>query len=309
MVVIASLLLAQAAAGGWSMGRPTECGYDGGRRPNIWERAKSPDLRHYCDLVASAASKLAGTASMAAAALEAAREADGVLPGRGAPRVLEGRALAALGRMPEALTALRDARTRDPRALDDPASLLAFARVLATTGHGAEAADAYRAVLPRAVGLGSSERTLVALEAGLVAMGLGPDRIEEATADLREALRDAQQGDAEDFVVLALSLSLDRAGKTDEAGALLAERQRGDPRAIVSAWTSRYPVGVSPPEASALAALALATTDAAGAREGWEENLRLAPQGPWAAHARAQLASLGRRGVAPGNRRAGGGSR
>jgi tetratricopeptide (TPR) repeat protein len=303
MVVIASLVLAQAAAGGWSMGRPTECSYDGGRRPNIWERAKSPDLRRYCDLVASAASKLAGTASMAAAALEAAREADGVLPGRGAPRVLEGRALAALGRTPEALTALRDARARDPRALDEPASLLAYARVLAMTGQTAEAADAYRAVLPRAVGLGSSERTLVALEAGLVAMELGPERIEEATADLREALRDAQQGDAEDFVVLALSLSLDRTGKADEAGALLSERQRGDPRAIVSAWVSRHPVGVSPPEASALAALALDRSDPAGARDGWEEHLRLAPQGRWAAHAKAHLAVLaGQRGARGGAR-------
>jgi tetratricopeptide (TPR) repeat protein len=228
---------------------------------------------------------------MAAAALQAAREADGVLAGRGAPRVLEGRALAALGRMPEALSALRDAKARDPRALDDPASLLAYARVLAATGETAEAADAYRAVLPRAVGLGSSERTLVALEAGLVAMELGSERIEEATADLREALRDAQQGDAEDFVVLALSLALDRAGKAEEASALLAERQRGEPRAIVGAWVSRHPIGVPASEGSALAALALESSDPAAARDAWEESVRLSPQGKWAAHARSHAAA------------------
>jgi tetratricopeptide (TPR) repeat protein len=303
MVVIASLVLAQATAGGWSMGRPSECGYDGGRRPNVWERAKAPDLRRYCDLIASAASKLAGTASMASSALQAAREADGVMAGRGAPRVLEGRALAALGRMPEALTALRDAKARDPRVLDDPASLLAFARVLAATGETAEAAAAYRAVLPRAVGLGSSERTLVALEAGLVAMGIGPERIDEATADLREALRDAQQGDSEDFVVLALSLALDRAAKAEEASALLAERQRGDPRAIVATWTSRHPIVVSAPEASAMTALALEPSDPAGARDGWEEYLRLAVHGPWATHARARMTSLAsRRGARGGSR-------
>jgi hypothetical protein len=57
------LVLAQNASGGaWSTGRPVECdlrggsGGVGGRSGNVWERAKSPELRRYCDLVASAAS-------------------------------------------------------------------------------------------------------------------------------------------------------------------------------------------------------------------------------------------------------------
>ena len=46
------------------------------------------------------------------------------------PAVLRGRALLRLGRAEDALAALRDAKTKDDRALDDPASLLAWARVL-----------------------------------------------------------------------------------------------------------------------------------------------------------------------------------
>ena len=93
------LALAQAPLPGWTNGRPPECATPmAGATVNVWERAKSPELRRYCDLVASAASKLAGTAAMAQAALAAAREAEGVLPGHAAPRVLEGRALAALGK-------------------------------------------------------------------------------------------------------------------------------------------------------------------------------------------------------------------
>ena len=117
---------------------------------NVWERAKSPELRRYCDLVASAASKLAGNAAMATAALAAAREANEVLPGHAAPRVLEGRALAALGKLDEALAASRDGRARDRAGLDDPLALLAWARVLARTGHPGEAVEAYRALSCRA---------------------------------------------------------------------------------------------------------------------------------------------------------------
>src|SRR5579859_388110 len=98
------LILAQASA--WGSGRPPECGEPGRHAANAWERAKSPELRRYCDLVASASSKLAGTTAMAEAALQSAREADGVLPGHAAPLILEGRALVALGKLDDALRAL-----------------------------------------------------------------------------------------------------------------------------------------------------------------------------------------------------------
>jgi tetratricopeptide (TPR) repeat protein len=294
MFAVATVVLAQAVSTAPGTSAPLArvvCAEGGARRANVWERAKSPELRRYCDLLASASSKLAAAAPMASAALDAAREADTVLPGRAAPRVLEGRALAVLGRFPEALDAFGDARSRDPLAFDEPPALLAFARVLAATGHEAEASRAYRALLPRASSLSGSERATIAAEAGLEAMQLGPDAIDEAAADLREALRDAD-GDAERFVVLALALALDRSGKAAEARTLLAERSRGEPRAAVAAWARKSHVAVRPSEAAALAAFALESSDPAGARDGWEEGLRADPAGPWAPYEHDHIAAL-----------------
>jgi tetratricopeptide (TPR) repeat protein len=293
-----SLLVAQTVTAGASA-RPPACSDGGAHRANVWERAKAPELRRYCDLLASASSKLAGATPMALAALDAVREADAVLPGRPATRVLEGRALALLGHLPEALDAFDDARSRDPRAFDDPLALVALARVLAATGHDADASQAYRALLPRSSGLSTADRAAIAAEAGLEAMQLGPSGIDEATADLREALRGAQ-GEAERFVVLALALALDRSGEAGEARTLLAERARGEPRGVVAAWSRKTALAVRPSEAAALAALALESSDVGGARDAWDASLKAAPDGPWAAHARERSAAL--RGGSPGTR-------
>lgn len=290
--VVPAMLLAvsqmAAAAGGWTTGRPPECGEPGGRAANVWERAKSPELRRYCDLVASAASKLAGTTAMASQALEAAQQADGVLPGHAAPRVLEGRALVALGRLDEAAEALADGKTRDPRALEDPPALLAWARVLARTGHPAEAADAYRALLPRATSLPMTERSAAAVEAGLVAMQRGPAGLDEAVAALREAGREAQDEQAA-VATLALAVALDRRGDADECRALLADRAHGDPRTALSSPRGKDLLAVAPAEGDALVAMGLEATDASGAREAWQSFLTAAPKGPWADWARSHL--------------------
>jgi tetratricopeptide (TPR) repeat protein len=296
------LILAQAALSTWSSGRPPECGDQGGHAANVWERAKSPELRRFCDLVASASSKLAGVAAMAQEALDAAHEADGVLPGHAAPRVLEGRALAALGKFDEALAALRDGESRDPRALDDPPALLAWARALARTGRRDAAAEAYRALLPRSTALSTLERVSAEVEAGLVAMAHGAAGLDEAAAALREALREAQD-EAQEVAVLALALALDRRGNGDEARALLGERAHGDPRDAIASARAREMLAVAPAEAHALAAFALEPTDAAGARDEWEQALGAAPSGAWAGHARAHLAALG--GKRPAEGRAG----
>src|SRR5579871_3265612 len=107
LAVVVALAQGRAEQGAaWSNGRPPECATEmGGATGNVWERAKSPELRRYCDLVAGAASKLAGTAAMAEQALAAARDAESVSPGHAAPLVLEGRALEALGKLGEARAA------------------------------------------------------------------------------------------------------------------------------------------------------------------------------------------------------------
>jgi len=283
-----AVILAQAG-GAWASGRPPECTEAFGRAANVWERAKSPELGRYCDLVASAASKLAGAASAAEGALAAAREAEGLLPGHAAPKALEGRALVALGRIDDAQRALAEANARSERALDDPLSLLAWARVLARTGQRDRAAEAYRALLPRASALSGGERATAAAEAGLLLLSLGPAAIDGSVAALREAMRDAQD-DTEGLAVLGLATALDRAGAGDEARALLADRAPADPRASLRSAGAREVLAVAPAEAAALVAMGLEATDPAGARAAWEEYLAQAPIAPWAAHARAHAA-------------------
>jgi len=264
--------------------------------PPAGERAKSPEIRRYCDLVASAASKLAGNAVMAEAALGAAREAEAISPGHAAPRVLEGRALAAMGKVDLALAALREGKARDRAGLDDPLALLAWARVLARTGHAGEAVEAYRALLPRTASLSTVERAAAAIEAGLATMAAESTGLDDAVAALREALREAQD-DALGVAVLALSLALDRRGDTGEARTLLADRGPGDARSVLASPRAKELLGVAPAEASALAGLALEASDAASARGAWEQYLAAVaalPVHPWQANARAHLARLPR---------------
>lgn len=290
MLSAMAFVLAQSGAGAWSTGRPPECGDPPGQAVNVWERAKSPELRRYCDLVANASSKLVGTAIMAQSALDDAREANGILPGRAAPRALEGRALAALGHLDEALVALQDARARDPGVFDDPQALFAWARVLARTGHPRESAAAYRTLLPRASALSSADRFVATTEAGLVALACGPSTLDEAVAAFRESLRTSQT-DAEAVAVFGLALALDRRGEGDEARALLSNRGHGDPRSTLSGRRARELLAAAPAEVTALTALGLEAVDAPAAHQAWESYLSSAPAGPWAAHARLHLAA------------------
>jgi tetratricopeptide (TPR) repeat protein len=231
---------------------------------------------------------------MAQGALDSAREADRVLPGHAAPLVLEGRALAALGKYGEALSALAEGRSRDPRALDDPPALLAWARALGRTGRRDDAAEAYRALLPRSTALSTPDRVAAEIEAGLVAMARGAAGLDEAAAALREAVREGQD-EVRVVAVLALALALDRRGDAEEARALLSERTHGDPRDGIATSRAKELLAVVPAEAHALAALALESTDAVGARDAWQQAIEGAPQGPWVGHARAHLGALTRK--------------
>jgi len=297
------VLLAQGVAvlGGVQGGaRPVECGaLDGGRASNVWERAKSPELRRYCDLLASGAAKLAGSGPMTHDVLAIADEADHAMPGRAAPGVLRGRALARLGRFPEALAALESARARDERALDEPVALLAWARALAQAGRTKDALDAYRALLPRASLLVTADRGPAYVEAGLLAMGEGPGGLPGAVAIFRQGRREAQDtGRA--VAAVALALALDRSGEKAEAKATLAALGAGEARAALEDATLRASLGVgAAPEVFAMLGLTLEGGDAAAARAGrdaWQRYLgSAAGSGPWADHAREHLAERGAR--------------
>lgn len=275
--------------------RPVECGATGGgKATNVWERAKAPELRAYCDLLASGASKLAAGQG-AQDALTIADEADRRVPGRLAPSVLRGRAFEQLRRYEEAFATLDAVVRRDPSAAADAFALLAFARASVRTSHPTQAAEAYRALLPRAVALSPSERACAYVEAGFLAMARGPGGLDEAIAIFRQARRDAQ--DPVQLVAwLGLALALDRSGNREEARVVLGERPTLDPRPPLREARARE-VLAKPfaAEEDAMVALALESTDPAAAREAYRRYAEAAGPGPWAEHARAAGAAVGQK--------------
>lgn len=290
--------LAPAGGGGSAFGaaRPAECGVsEGARAANLWERAKEPQLREYCELLARGTAHLVNSPALVKDVLSLASQADRLLPSRAAPKVLEGRALLRLGRAREALAALSEARKRDDRALDDPVALLAWARANARSGHADEAAQAYRAALPRTSALTASERSAASFEAGMIVMSQGARGVDDAVAMLRQARRDAQDT-MQLASVVALALALERAGQRDEARAVLAERIREGARPSLSdaRITEALADAGVPHEADALLAIALEAADPGGARDAWRRYVEGAGgKGSWADHARARESALG----------------
>ncbi len=295
-----ALVLAQTAAGASaSAARPAECGLgDSADAGNVWERAKEPNLRRYCDLLASGTAKLVGAATLAAEVLDIADEADKLLPGRAAPLVLKGRALLVLEKAPDARAALLEARKRDERALDDPMAMLSWARASARTGHTDDAVAAYRAALPRASALALADRSAAAFEAGATLVSTGTKGLDDGIAMLRLARREAQDT-LQLASIIALALALDRSGQTDEATAVLAARVQGDVRRVLADKRVADVLKNAnlSHELHALTAFALEGVDAAGAKAAWARYLEgPGGKGPWAAHARTREAAAGRKG-------------
>lgn len=298
LVALAIFLQPAASQGLLGTTRPSECGVsEGVRAANMWERAKEPQLKPYCDLLASGTAKLVTSTANAQSSIlvkevpRIADEADKLLPGRAAPLVLKGRAFLRLGKPEDALGALREAKKRDDRALDDPVALLAWARANARTGKLEEAALAYRAALPRTSGLASHDRAAASFEAATTVMMQGGAGIDDAIAMYRQARRDAQ--DAMQIAsVVGLALALDRAGLREESKAVLAERVREGVKSFLSDPRVAEALGDAGAthEDGALVATALEATDPAGAREAWRKYVEgPGGKGPWGDHARAKL--------------------
>jgi len=286
-VLIATLLLfASVGAGGGSP--PPECAALAGRAAsNVWERAKAPELVQYCDLLAGAAAKLASPGHIPVDVVDLAEQADRILPGRAAPSVLLGRALARLGKYEAALAAFGQAKAKDPQALEEPVTLLVWARVLAYTGHPDDALAAYRVLMPRASGLTLADRGVAYVGAGMLAMSLGPSGIQEATAILREARKNSQDT-VQRVAALALALALDRWGERAEARVILSERAHENAPALLAEPAAIEALGpAADVERTALMALALEEVDPVSARSAWGAFLEgPGGNGPWADHAR-----------------------
>jgi tetratricopeptide (TPR) repeat protein len=270
---------------------------------NVWERAKEPSFRSFCNLLASGVAKLASDFPLSSDVLAIADSADKLLPGRAEPYVLRGRALLRLGRVSDAMSALQEASHRDKRAFDEPIVLLAWARTNAQLHRSSVAAQAYRDLLPRATALPGYERAAAAFEAGMLMMSQGPSGLEQAIALLRQARQARPSADdaLEIASVVALALALDRAGDRDEAKTLLASRVAQaksishDPRTARSLSNAGIPE-----EGDALDAMVLEATDRAMARKAWQRYIDGASRvggvgraGEWVSHARAHAIALG----------------
>jgi tetratricopeptide (TPR) repeat protein len=185
-----------------------------------WERAEEPRLGPYCDALARGYTLLG---SAPKEALDSARRAERILPGRAAPALLEARAQAALGAYSDAWTKFEAVQSRGVR-VDAPSLLHAIALAALKTGHSDAALDAFRALVSRIDLLDDgSEQVRILIEAAVLAMSRGPAHVPEAVGYLSEARRRPRLPGLSDYVLAALAMALDRQGLSDEASGIAAE--------------------------------------------------------------------------------------
>ena len=251
VAVVAQIAVASAAGSG---GAPPECLAARAKMANVWDRTSTFDRMTYCQILANASSALSEPPH-AAVALREAQAAAKTMPDRSAPWVVQAQALLLLDRPEDAMAALQRATSLDVGALDDPPAMLAWARALARTGRRDAAAQAYRALLPRASGLSSLERGRAAAEAGLVMLSLGPGGLDEAIACLRVGARLAP-GPSHVVALLGLSLALGRKGNSDEARLLVADCGPDALRSLQMPEAETV-LAVAPSEGAAIRAFAL----------------------------------------------------
>ena len=294
----AIIVLAEVASGGELVPRDV-CGQRLASSSNVWERVKEPSLRAYCDLLASATSKLAARPPAATLALLALEEAEKKMPHQVATALLRGRAKALAGDIPESFRILSQAKERAPTLLDDVRAQLAYARAAAWTHHAPEALEAYRYLLVRTSALPSAERGAVPLETALVAMAEGG--ADEAAQCFRIAEREAS--DVERVLAeVGLALANDRSSNPPGNRATLSEdtarRYLDTPPDRFGKYAAWFGTG----EADAWRATALeARGSNAEAKEAWKKVIQAG--GRWSAHASSKLSSTKARPSERGDKR------
>ncbi len=287
---------AELAAAARASDRPTECGgANAAAWASRWERARNPGLARYCDLLAVG---YAALRSAPASALSSAVAADRILPGHAAPSVLAARADVALRKNDEAWTRFQRASSLERRALESPGALHDYARAALRTGHLDDALRAYRALVPRAGLLDdATEATTVLVETAVLAMNRGRDGVAEAIGYLAEARRKPLPPGLSDFVLGALSLAENRAGRASESVATASEASgpwRLESLRTVVEGPARAGIPELPPgEIDALVATLAERRDRALALERWQSYLSgPGGQGPFAAEESARRDAL-----------------
>ena len=203
-------------------GRPSECMPAPAKsKRTVWDRARSPRVERYCNSLSRAHARLRIDPE---AAELAAHQADEILPGKAAPKVVLARLSLASGDHEAALRLFEAALAIDSRSVEQPLAMHDLARAQRRSGKLEEALATYRVLAPRASLLPNREaRARVLLEAAHVALASDDARaVEEALAYLREASRDPHHALRLD-VALSLALALHRAGHGVQAEAIVAE--------------------------------------------------------------------------------------
>ncbi|MBN1607434.1 MAG: hypothetical protein JW940_12420 [Polyangiaceae bacterium] len=297
--------------------RPAACGPAlRDNAPVLWSQAAQPGGALYCRLVAGGLARLR---TKPAETLRMAERAEKLRPGDTAASVLRARALAAAGSYGRAWEAFELVTAKRGR-LDAPNVLHDYGVTALATGHYDRAADAYRALVPRASLLGDElQRQKVHVEGALAVMHRGERGAAEAVSFLSELRRGSIFPGLGDYVVATLGLALDRQGRSGEARGAVAESE--GPWGLAAVLEASLPADlgeaaaaptpdadasdlasaavIAVPVADLRALVAMLAEEAAPelAAEQWESYLQVSAQGPWAAHARTKQRALRRKNV------------
>lgn len=286
---------AQLATAASASGRPRECSGTArssrrADRITIWDAAREPQLKRYCDLIARAQARLE---QAPVAARDAATVADRILPNHSAPWVVIGRAEVVLRRWNEALSSFERARKIDPRSVEEPAALHDLATAQRQAGKLPEAIETYRVLVPRlALVPAVRDRASILLEAAALVGTLGNDGLREAVSLLTEAR--SQPASPLDADVLAmLALTLDRTGATEQGSEVTRMLSvRGLQLPVPESESGSFAYLAEPADALAMFALSVERQDPKKAVEWWERFVTRTKNDRWRDHARRHLDAL-----------------
>lgn len=295
--------------------RPPACReHEGSAGSSLWPRTAGGSGRSFCDLLARAQARLEQTPDRA---FELAEQARAGLAGQAAPLVVQARALVRKGEWARADRLFAQALAAKDPPFGDAAALRELALTTAIAGRRTDAITLYRKLIPRAdYRQDPSFRRLVVLEAAALLGASGPDGAREAEAYLSEARRGERSPGLEDLTSAFLALELERRGDAEQARVVArelpgpwglerflsqADQQRLErvvlpddqaPRVPVApVFRSRSPLFLDG-ELHAVLAVAAAERDPRAMRSHLEAYLEgPGASGPWAAWARAKLAS------------------
>jgi len=302
---------AELSAAAASSVRPPACRLHGAELGStLWTRARLPEVVRSCRILARGYARLPTQPAEALALAEAAEAAP---ENAGAARLLRGRALFRLARVPEAWALLAPFLDDKAAPLDDAQALFDIARTALAASKLEAAERAYRLLVPRAALLDSRQTERIALiEAASLALARGPAGVDEALGYLETARAMPLAGER-DLLLGLTALALDRSGRSEQARARAreadgpwdlegemtpAERARVAEAAFApSGEVTASPASIGPARImlvdgelhAAIAMLAMGR-DEALRRAHWRAFLgSTAGQGAWAEHARKAL--------------------